>query len=74
MDFELVDLTNFYSNLGDLFGPGRSVNIVTDQVGQRLADALRAARLQVSREQISLVDLASALEALGLAEDAEIEL
>ena len=73
-DLELADLTGFYSNLADMFGPGRSVNIVTDQAGQGLAGALRAARLQVGREHISVAALPSALEALGLPEEAELEL
>ncbi len=72
--YEFAAVTGLYSNIGDMFGPGRSVNIVTDRAGRHLASALGAARLSVSREIIAVEDLPSALEALGLPEDAGIEL
>ncbi len=72
-DSDRARLTGYYSHVGDIFGSGRAVAIVADAAGRRLVETFAAARTKISRERFAVEDLPSALEALGLPADAEIE-
>ena len=73
-DFEITKLATLYSLTTNVFGPGLSVAIVGDRRGHNLVIAMSAVSARIGRKFLAVNDLPSALNALGLNENLEIEL